>query len=175
MPKKATLMTMRKNKDNSNEEMNREVPEPKERKKHIIEHVENFIDLNQSLIDEIENDDYSKYQLPLEDLRVFEKAKKNVDILDDMAFNCEKFDDFNKVIINLYLEASKSKLKIDQISSTRDSYKVSDEHDAYVLETLRYINEKIDNFKNKVAKLKRRKIRKEKKKWLKDREEKRKK
>ena len=126
---------------------------------------QDYLDISQSLIDEIEDGDYEMYETELCDTSELDIGKNHVDLLDDMSLNCSNLEDMCKdVIINLYITAVKSKIRIEKIIEVRRAHEVEDDHESSVLEAARYINSKIDDFKIKFEKMKKKSNRKQKRK-----------
>lgn len=144
---------------------NKSTPEKTSDPSSKVKDKHNYLTLNDSVIDEVENSDYNQYKVDLVDKMEFEEAKANVNILDNMLINCSNHDDMCKdVVINLYITAMKSKLRIEKILEIRKLHQVKDDFESELLEMVRYVNGKIDDFKTRFEKLKRRherKIRKE--------------
>ncbi|CAI2358967.1 unnamed protein product [Moneuplotes crassus] len=110
--------------------------------------------------EEIEAANYKKYTQEEFDKAVFEISKSHFDRLDDMLNNCESYTDImTEVIIEMYEEALKGKLKCEKIMQIRKSQNLEGPDDKDARESLIHMNLKINDFKEKYYLLKERQVR----------------
>lgn len=139
----------------------RELIKEAEEEMEELEEIEDYINKLPDDADRIQNANYSKYEKTIFDRSEFEIAKNNIEILDNMAANCENFSDMRTdVIADLFETALRSKLKIEKIVKVRKNANVEGERENELQEILHEVSSKLDNFKTKYDKLKAKEIRK---------------
>ena len=130
-----------------------------EEKIEAINNKINYVEEPLADIEEIENYNYSKYEKESIDKSEFDIAKSNINILENMASNCETFNDYwTNVIMELYQTAMKSAIKIHKIIEIRKKAKVGGDKDIELIETVHEIQGKIESFRKRYLKLKKKEI-----------------
>ena len=131
-----------------------------ETKINMLKSMTDYIDEDLSDLEEIQNANYSKYEREIFDKSEFDIAKSNIKILENMMSNCENFTDiWTNVIVDLYQTALRSTLKISKIMDARRKSGFKGDKENALLELVNEIQIKIEDFRKKYSKLKKRELR----------------
>lgn len=125
-----------------------------------LEDNQDYVEEEGKFSEEIDSASYKKYQKENFDKAIFELSKSHFDRLDDMLENCESYTDMvTSVIIQMFEEALKGKLKCEKVLQVRKVHKLEGSDDKDARESLTHMNLKINDFKEKYYLLKDRQIR----------------
>jgi len=117
--------------------------------------MQDYIEEQLSDFEEIDQANYSKYEKEIFDQSEFDIAKNNIEILENMSHNCENFADIcTNVVVELFKTALKSVFRLEKIVEVRKKAKFSGEKEVALTETIRMLHTKMEDFRHKYIKLK---------------------